>query len=229
MPRTRAIAYCRVSTDKQADKGQSLAVQRARVRAYADLYEIEVVEIIEDAGESAKSLHRPGLQRALMMLANGEADALLVSKLDRLTRSVRDLDDLIRRFFSESSGVALLSVAEMIDTRSASGRLVLNVLASVSQWEREAIGERTAAALAFKKSNGEYTGGRVPFGYRLSDDGVHVVEDTHEQTVIREARLRRLRGWSLRKVGRSLAADGFVSRKGTTLGAKQVARLLEAH
>ena len=68
-----------------------------------------------------------------------------------------------------------------------------------------------------------------PDRYRLSDDGVHVVEDTHEQGVIRESRLHHLRGWSLRKIGWSLAADGFVSRKGTTFGAKQVARLLEDH
>ena len=86
-----------------------------------------------DAGESAKSLDRPGLQRALGMLKAGEAEALLVVKLDRLTRSVVDLGTLVERYFAPGKA-ALLSVGEQIDTRSAAARLVLNVLASVSQW-----------------------------------------------------------------------------------------------
>lgn len=144
MSKTRAVAYVRVSTEKQADAGQSLEAQQAKLAAYASLYELELVEVVVDAGVSAKTLNRPGLQRALAMLESGAADALVVVKLDRLTRSVRDLGELVEGVFAEK-GAALLSVSEQIDTRSAAGRLVLNVLASVSQWEREAIGERTAA------------------------------------------------------------------------------------
>jgi len=140
---TKTIAYLRVSTDKQADRGVSLDAQRAKVKAYAELYDLELLEVIVDAGESAKSLDRPGLKRALGMLKAGQAEALLVVKLDRLTRSVVDLGTLVERYFAPGKA-ALLSVGEQIDTRSAAGRLVLNVLASVSQWEREAIGERTA-------------------------------------------------------------------------------------
>jgi predicted site-specific integrase-resolvase len=71
---TRTIAYLRVSTDKQADRGVSLDAQRAKVKAYAELYDLELIELIVDAGESAKSLERPGLQRALAMLKKGEAE-----------------------------------------------------------------------------------------------------------------------------------------------------------
>src|SRR6266481_9833323 len=147
---TRTIAYLRVSTDKQADRGVSLDAQRAKVHAYAELHDLELAEVIVDAGESAKSLERPGLKRALGMLKAGEAEALLVMKLDRLTRSVVDLGTLIERYFAPGKA-ALLSVGEQIDTRSAAGRLVLNVLASVSQWEREAIGERTATAIQLSR------------------------------------------------------------------------------
>src|SRR5207302_10417331 len=154
---TRTIAYLRVSTDKQADRGVSLDAQRAKVNAYAELYDLELADVIVDAGESAKSLDRPGLQRALAMLKAGKAEALLVVKLDRLTRSVADLGRLVERYFTPGKA-ALLSVGEQIDTRSAAGRLVLNVLASVSQWEREAIGERTATAMQHKAKQGEYTG-----------------------------------------------------------------------
>jgi len=139
---TRTIVYCRVSLDKMAEKGVSLAAQQAKARAYAELYDLHVVDTIIDAGASAKTLARPGLERALGLLKTGKADALLVVKLDRLTRSVSDLGKLVEGYFGTGKW-ALLSVSEQIDTRSAAGRLVLNVLASVSQWEREAIGERT--------------------------------------------------------------------------------------
>ncbi len=136
---TRTIAYLRVSSDKQADRGVSLDAQRAKLKAYAELYELDLVDVVVDAGLSAKSLDRPGLQRALGMLKAGDAEALLVVRLDRLTRSVVDLGTLVERYIAPGKA-ALLSVGEQIDTRSAAGRLVLNVLASVSQWEREAIG-----------------------------------------------------------------------------------------
>ena len=100
------------------------------MQAYAELYDLDLVEIIVDPGESAKTLDRPGLTRARQALRRGHAQALLVVKLDRLTRSVRDLGHLLEHDFGPD-GAALLSVSENIDTRSAAGRLVLNVLASV--------------------------------------------------------------------------------------------------
>jgi DNA invertase Pin-like site-specific DNA recombinase len=223
--RTRAIAYLRVSTDKQADHGVSLEAQRAKVEAYAALYELDLLDIIIDAGSSAKTLDRPGLARALDMLRKGAANALLVVKLDRLTRSVRDLGMLVEQLFA-SGKVALLSVGEQIDTRSAAGRLVLNVLASVSQWEREAIGERTATAMRFKAEQGEYTGGDPPFGFRVGEDGIHLVECAEEQVIIAEARRLRSCGLSLRAVARELEERGACSRNGRPFGATQVRRLV---
>jgi site-specific DNA recombinase len=87
------------------------------------------------------------------MLQAHEAEGLAVCKLDRLTRSVRDLGGLIEIYFS--NGIALLSVGEQIDTTTAAGRFMLNVLGSVAQWERETIGERTATALRHKRAKGE--------------------------------------------------------------------------
>ncbi len=219
--RTRTLAYVRVSLEKQADRGVSLEAQRAKVAAYAELYDLDVVEVIVDAGVSAKTLDRPGLTRALDMLRKGEADALLVVKLDRLTRSVRDLGDLVARYFAPGKA-ALLSVGEQIDTRSAAGRLVLNVLASVSQWEREAIGERTATAMQHKAASGEYTGGVPPYGFRVADDGVHLVEVEAEQAVLSEARRLRSAGLSLRAVARELDARGLRSRVDRPFSAAQI-------
>src|SRR3954466_3192287 len=162
--RTRAVAYLRVSTEEQADHGVSLDAQRERVAGYARLYDVELVDVVVDAGLSAKSLEREGLQRALAMLRAGAADALLVTKLDRLTRSVKDLNHLLDVYFGEGC-FGLLSVGDKVDTRTAGGRLGLNIQGSVSQWEREAIAERTREAMRLKVPRGEHVGGKPPYGY----------------------------------------------------------------
>ena len=117
-PASFSVAYLRVSTEKQSDRGVSLDGQRAKLQTYAGLYELDLVEVVVDAGHSAKSLDCPCLQRALGMLKAGDAEALLVVKLDRLTRSVVDLGMLVDRYFAPGKA-ALLSVGEQIDTRRA--------------------------------------------------------------------------------------------------------------
>jgi site-specific DNA recombinase len=223
---TRAVGYIRVSTEKQADHGVSLDAQHAKLTAYAHLYDVELVDIIVDAGVSAKTLNRPGLQRALGMLRKGEAHALLVAKLDRLTRSVKDLGTLVEDYFS-SDTITLLSVADNIDTRTAAGRLVLNVLASVSQWEREAIAERTTEALSHLKAQGHKTGGDVPYGYTVLSDGKTLLVDEGEQALLGAIRDARQRGLSQRAVVAELTRQGFTTRKGTALGLTQVQRIME--
>jgi DNA invertase Pin-like site-specific DNA recombinase len=201
----RVIGYVRVSTDKQAEHGVSLDAQQEKLRQYAALYDLEIVEIVVDDGASAKDLDRPNLPRVLDALRDGVADAILVTKLDRLTRSVKDLGDLLER--SNREGWSIRSVGEQLDTASAAGRLVVNILGAVSQWEREAIGERTAAALSHKKSKGEYCGGKVPFGFRV-EDGM-LVKD--EQQAAAAVRIRQLHasGVSLRKIADALTTEGY--------------------
>jgi site-specific DNA recombinase len=220
---TRAIGYIRVSTDKQADHGHSLEAQEAKIRAYAQLYEIELVGLVVETA-SAKSLHREGLQSALDRLQAGEAAALVVTKLDRLTRSVADLGKLVEGYFQHN---ALLSVAEQIDTRSAAGRLVLNVLGSVSQWERETIGERTRATMQHMKAAGRYTGGEVPYGFMLDQEG-ELAEHEGEQAVLALVRRYRAQGLSLRSIANTLAQQGIKSRAAKPFHFQAVARLAAA-
>lgn len=224
---TRTVVYVRVSTEKQADHGLSLEAQQAKIRAYAELYGLELVETVLDAGLSAKSLKRPGLARALAMLKSGEAEALLVVKPDRLTRSVWDLGRLVADYFAAPNGPALLSVSEQVDTRTAAGRLVLNVLGAVSQWEREAIGERTSIAMRHMSWRGQYVGRAPRFGYRLAQDGRLEALET-EQAAIREARALRAAGLSLRAVASRLESQGFRTRADVSFAAVQVRRMLEA-
>jgi site-specific DNA recombinase len=220
----RTIAYVRVSTDKQGDHGHSLEAQRAKVAAYAGLYDLDVVRVVEDVA-SAKGLERPGLAAVLEDLAAGRADALLVVKLDRLTRSVADLGTLVER--CQREGWSLLSVSEQIDTASAAGRLVLNVLASVGQWEREAIGERTAAVMADMKVRGLYTGGRAPYGYRPGPDG-QLEQDPGEQAVIGEIRRLRDAGLSYRAIVGELERAGLRNRTGSRFHPNAIGKVLGA-
>ncbi|MSQ94419.1 MAG: recombinase family protein [Gemmataceae bacterium] len=208
----KVIGYTRVSTDEQADKGLSLGAQRAKVEAYCKLYDLELVELIEDAGQSGKTLKRDGLQRALTMLRNGEAGGIVIAKLDRLTRSVVDGGKLIADYFGEK-GHELFSVGDHINTRTAAGRLVLNVLLSVSQWEREAIGERTRDALQHKIANGERCG-KVRFGFDLGADGKMLVANAAEQAALRLIRKLRAAGESLRAIAAELNVRGIGTKEG---------------
>ncbi len=204
----KVVAYTRVSTEEQATQGVSLAAQEAKLRAYCDLYSHELVEVVVDAGQSAKTINRPGLQRALAALKTGQAEGLLVLKLDRLTRSVRDLGDLLENYFQR---FALMSLQEQCDTSTAAGRLVLNLLTSVAQWERESTGERTRTALQHKKSQG------VKLGAPALEDNA----------TIGRARELRAQGLTLRQVADQLTAEGFKTLKGGRWEAVTVKRILD--
>jgi len=221
----RAIGYVRVSTEQQATEGVSIEAQSAKIKAYCDLYGFTLEGIEIDAGQSASTLQRDGLQRALDALEQGKANALVVVKLDRLTRSVRDLDTLLSAYFAER--YALVSVAEQVDTTTATGRMILNVLMSVSQWEREVIGERTKAAMQHKKAQGEYTGGRVPYGKMIGDDGVTLLDHAGEQAIIAAVLEYRAAGLSMLKIAGRLEKQGFTTRKGGTFVANQIKRIID--
>jgi site-specific DNA recombinase len=153
------IGYARVSTQEQAAEGVSLKAQSARIAAYCNAMEWLPREIITDAGESAKTLRRPGMAKVLADVRRGAISRVVIFKLDRITRSTRDLADLIELFGNFNT--SLVSVIESLDTETAAGRLVVNMLGVVAQWEREAIAERTAEALAHKRRNG-LVYGRTP-------------------------------------------------------------------
>jgi site-specific DNA recombinase len=218
----KTIGYVRVSTDKQADRGVSLEAQADKIRAMTVVHNAELIDIIVDGGESAKSLNRPGMARLLALVDTGEVKAVIIAKLDRLTRSVRDLCTLLERF--ERRGVALVSVAESLDTGSAAGRLVLNIMTAVSQWEREAIGERTRDAMSHKRTNGERVG-NIQFGYRLCADGKHVEPDPAEQAMLDEIRHLRQSGHTLRGIAAALNHLGHRTRRGSAWRLEHVARI----
>ncbi len=118
----KVIGYLRVSTQEQEQSGLGLEAQQEKIWAYCGLYELDLVDMVQDAASGKSLKGRDALAGALAMLTRGEADGLIVAKLDRLTRSVKDLGELIETYFAKHS---LFVVAEQVDTRTASGRLGL--------------------------------------------------------------------------------------------------------
>jgi DNA invertase Pin-like site-specific DNA recombinase len=222
----KAVGYVRVSTDEQANSGLSLTYQREKINAYCVATDLELVTVIEDAGKSAKNMNRNGLQTALEMIRRGEVEALVILKLDRLTRSVKDLGTIIEFFAHDRR--ALVSVQDSINTTTAAGRLVLNVLGSVAQWEREAIGERVKAAWTVKRGKGEKCGKEIPFGYRLGDDGKTLILHAKEQEAVKTMLRLRARGLSLRKIGEELSRRGIETKNGGQWHAQTIKQILGA-
>jgi site-specific DNA recombinase len=207
----KAIAYIRVSTAGQAETGVSMAEQKMKIEQYADLYGLEIIDTIADGGESAKNLNRPGIQRVLTMMKQGEIEGVIVAKLDRLTRSVRDLADLMELFIKKN--ISLISVNEKIDTGTAAGRMIVNMLAVISQWERETIGERTQAALEYKKKTGSAYNGYPLYGYQKIEK--KLIQDQKEQEIIAAIIQMHQAGYCVSEICRELEKKGAKTRKGT--------------
>lgn len=218
------IGYIRVSTEEQADSGLSLESQEEKVRGMAIAKSVDLSEVITDAGYSAKSLDRPGIQRVMELCREREIAGVIIAKLDRITRYVPDLGRLVEVF--TANDVSLISCDGTADTSTAAGRMVMNLVATVAQWEREVICERTKDALQAKIRRGEH-GGNIRYGYRHAEGGF-AVPHPDEQAVI--ARIQELRGQglSLKKIADQLNEEGFRTRRGSEWRLQFVHRVLES-
>jgi site-specific DNA recombinase len=204
----KTIGYTRVSTAEQATDGVSLDMQARKIASYCDVKDWTVDEVISDEGESAKNLNRPGVAQLIDMVEAGEVATVLVYKLDRLTRSVADLDRLVKLF--DRKGVALVSLQESLDATTATGRLMMNLLASVSQWEREVIGERTKDAMQELKAAGR-TYSRPVYEDR---DTIRYLKDEYSS------------GRSYRELAAELNSRGIQTARGGTWVASTVRNLV---
>ena len=191
-----AVGYLRVSTEEQAVSGLGIAAQEASIRAACKARRTRLVALYRDDGVSARSLERPALSAALADLDAGRGDALMVSKLDRLTRSVHDATGLMLR--AEKSGWGLVALDVGVDTTSPQGAAMAQVLAVFAELERRLIGERTKAALAVKRAQ-----------------GVRLGREATLPTAVRKRILRRHRdgaGWS--QIARELNEAGVPTSQG---------------
>ncbi len=205
--RPRLVGYTRVSTVEQAERGLSLAAQEKGLRDYAASVGAELAGVETDAGLSGRTTRRPALQRVLAMLAAGEADGVVVVRLDRLSRSLRDAAELFAR--ADREGWQVHSLSERLDTGSPGGRFVCHVLAAMSQWEREMAADRTRTALAERKRRGLRISGRPPFGWAFDGDRLVRVEPEQRQLAV----MQRLaaEGLGSKAIAARLAAEGTVN------------------
>jgi DNA invertase Pin-like site-specific DNA recombinase len=156
-PTLSVVGYVRVSTAEQSDSGLGLEAQRQALEAEAERRGWHIGGLFSDAGASGKSVNgRPGLQEALRAVERGEAQALVVAKLDRLSRSLLDFSALMER--ARKKGWNLIALDLGVDTSTPSGELMANVLATFAQFERRLIGQRTRDALAIVRQNGSRSG-----------------------------------------------------------------------
>jgi DNA invertase Pin-like site-specific DNA recombinase len=204
----KAVGYIRVSTEDQVKEGISLDAQKAKIEAYAAINDLELLGIIRDGGASGKSLDREGIVRLLELVEGGNVEAVIVYKLDRLSRRTLDTLSLIENF--DGKGIAFHSISEKVDTKSATGKFFLTIISAVAQMERDMIAERTRDALKHKRQKGEWSG-RIPFGFRIEDN--RLVEDPDQIKVIQKAKRLRRSGKSMREISRALCLSlGYVHK-----------------
>jgi DNA invertase Pin-like site-specific DNA recombinase len=185
----QVLGYVRVSTDEQSESGAGIEAQRRAIKAECKRRGWQLVQVIEDAGFSAKALQRPGIQAALQALESGGAKALVAAKLDRLSRSMIDFTALMAT--AQKQGWALVALDCAVDTTTPAGEAMANVLATFAQFERRLIAQRTREALAVKRSQGVRLG-RPP---------------TLDAKTVSRIRRERTRGKTLAAIAEGLTAD----------------------
>lgn len=195
----RVLGYARVSTEEQGRSGAGLAAQRSAIRRACEERSWELTQIVEDRAHSAKSLDRPGITAVLEQLEGGQAQALMVAKLDRLSRSLLDFAVLMER--ARRQRWALVALDLGVDTSTPAGEMMANVLATFAQFERRMIGQRTKDALAQKRAAGVRLG-------RPRNVPDEVVQRILEQ---------RAAGLTLQAVADGLNGDGISTAQGGTL------------
>lgn len=194
---SKVAAYIRVSTEEQAKEGYGLEAQRTRCLAMCQVKDWPTPEFYADEGISGTkdATKRPQLARLLADIRAGDIDAIVILDLSRLGRNTRLVLDLVHEF--STADVALVSCKESLDTATPQGQFVLTLFAALGQLERDQISERTIAALAERcKIDGE-KGGRLPYGYIRTDNGIAIEP-------LAAAIVRRI--FQLRSDGRSLRA-----------------------
>ena len=192
-----AVGYIRVSTTEQAENGVGLDAQRAQIEAECERRGWTLVAIHEDRGESGKALRgRPGLAAALTMIEDGDADTLVVAKLDRLSRSLIDFATLLQSAHDQGWNLVALDLG--IDLGTPAGEFLASVMASAAQWERRIIGARTKDALAIKRAQG------VRLGRPVSID----------PDIAERIRVERAAGESLTAIAQRLNDEGVPTARG---------------
>jgi len=216
-PRKRCAVYCRVSSDERLEQEfNSIDAQKEAGQSYVASQRSEgwipVVDDYDDPGFSGGNTERPGLKRLMVDIERGLVDIVVVYKIDRLTRSLADFSKMVEVF--ERQGVSFVSVTQQFNTTTSMGRLMLNVLLSFAQFEREVTGERIRDKIAASKRKGLWMGGVPPLGYDVANR-LLVINET-EADLVRRIFGEMLSIGSPTRIAQGLASEGITTKAWTT-------------
>jgi DNA invertase Pin-like site-specific DNA recombinase len=219
--RMRCAVYTRKSSEEGLDQEyNSIDAQRDAGHAYIASQRAEgwipVADDYDDAAFSGGNMERPGLKRLMSDIEAGKIDVVVIYKIDRLTRSLADFSKMVEVF--ERQGVSFVSVTQQFNTTTSMGRLMLNVLLSFAQFEREVTGERIRDKIAASKRKGMWMGGVPPLGYDVENR--RLVPNPQEAKLIRHIFTRFVELGSSTKLVKELKLDGVTSKAWTTQDGK---------
>lgn len=218
----KLVGYTRVSTVEQADN-TSLEDQKTRILSYGVAMGHEVINCFPEVASGKQTGNRPQFQAAIAILKSGGADGLIVAKLDRLGRNVRDIlqfvDEVITPF-----GKSLIILDLQIDTSTPSGRMVLTMMGAMAEMERSIIRERVERGRQAKADRGGYAFGAPPIG-KKAVEGELVPDELEQETIATIFRHRRS-GKSPQKIADYLNAQNIPTKRGGTWHHSTVRKVL---
>ena len=232
-PNGAEVVRCAIYTRKSSEDGleqefNSLDAQREACEAYIRSQKsfgwVALPDMYDDGGISGGTMERPALQRLLEDIATGRVDTVVVYKVDRLTRSLRDFAKIVDAFDAKS--VSFVSVTQQFNTTTSIGRLTLNMLLSFAQFEREVTGERIRDKIAASKQKGMWMGGLPPLGYDVADRklAVNAAEaETVRHIYHRYTALKSVHALKLELDGSGVVSKARRDRNGNPTGAKPIA------
>ena len=215
----RAALYIRVSTQEQAQEGFSINAQRLSLVSYCESMEYQISEIYVDDGYSAKDMNRPQLQKLLSDADERLFDTVIVHKLDRFSRNVSNMYELVERL--RKCGVSFQSKQEKFDTGTPMGSAVMGILIVLAQWERETIAERVRFGVEQMVREGKRPGSVIPYGYTSDQEII-----PEEANIIRYIRDIYMSGYGYNTIAKRLNREGEL-RRGSEWSQSTVAYTLE--
>jgi DNA invertase Pin-like site-specific DNA recombinase len=222
------VGYCRVSTQKQANKGHGLPVQAQAIRRWCKREGHRLVSVFSDeaVNGSVGAEERPGLSEALAMLAEGRADAVVVLHLDRLARSLSTQEGILAQVWRLGGRVFTVNVGEVLqdDPDDPMRTAMRQMMGVFGQLERGMISARLRAGRRLKAEGGGFAYGSPPYGKRSSDKAL--VDDPQEAAGLAAARELRAEGLSLRAIGARLEAQGYSPRRSAQWHPQVISRML---
>lgn len=220
----RACVYTRVSTTEQAIEGYSIEEQERMCKAAIVSKGWEYVGTYSDPGVSGRTMDRAGLKSMFKGIKDGTIEAVVIYKLDRLSRKQRDTMTIIEDVFLEND-VELVSLNETLDTSTPWGRAMIGILSSFNQMESENIQMRTQMGKEAKASQGGYAGGKPPLGYRSVNGILEVVPE--EAEIVRLVYSLRKSGMTMVAISEELNRRGYKTKQGNAFRHSAVQGILK--